>query len=174
MSQIEADRGYVIDSFNNGTKSVPITLSNNNKTATNTNSTRNGYNFQTVRGTHEMSQGEHRFRIRIDKIGPDYYGEIHIGVVPSNSSRNAFQDGWTVDFWVPQREYLNKIERGYGKKCKDGDEITMIVDCDNYTVSYEVNDEKIGTVYTKSDGVKGTLILGVDLAGYTNTKVTIL
>ncbi|KAJ3441209.1 heterogeneous nuclear ribonucleoprotein u family member [Anaeramoeba flamelloides] len=89
--------------------------------------------------------------IRIPTKVENICSEIYLGVTLQNSVGDGQQNGWVYDLWsgdiISPSEGSKWTE--YGEECAQGDIITLIIDPQKKTISFEKNKKNFGVAFHK-------------------------
>ncbi|KAJ3451056.1 hypothetical protein M0812_05096 [Anaeramoeba flamelloides] len=93
---------------------------------------------------HDLKK-EIRIRAKVENI----CSEIYFGVTLQNSVGDGQQNGWVYDLW--SGDIISPFEGSkwteYGEECTQGDIITLIIDPQNKTISFEKNKKNFGVAF---------------------------
>ncbi|KAJ3446139.1 e3 ubiquitin-protein ligase trim [Anaeramoeba flamelloides] len=150
--------------WNENKKGERIALSDGNRSARYMGGSGRGKDRQ-IEGSQIMTQGVHTFRLKVVKLS----GCMEFGVKPPQKKGWAYKVGWTFCLDCADKHSLGSSYR-FGKKCKTGDVITIIINMDTHTVSYKINDNNLGIAHKN---VAKELVLAVGIWGI-NDQLTFL
>ncbi|KAJ3442257.1 hypothetical protein M0812_11989 [Anaeramoeba flamelloides] len=145
--------------WNPNKKGERIALSNGNRSARFIGGSGRGKDRQ-IEGVQIMTSGVHTFRLKIDKLS----GCMELGVKPPLKKGWVYKVGWTFCLDCAEKHSLGASYR-FGKKCKTGDVITMIIDMDKHTLSYKLNDINLGV---SSKNISKEVVIAVGIWGINN------
>ena len=161
------------DSWSDNTKGPQVTLSGQGLLAS-VGSPQFAWN--TVYGTHKAVRGLHMWKVRLDSYVPvsggnTWWGIVGVATSTSNGMSYLSNHGLGVGYILQGFRTDGQGHKPYGRPCKSGDELIVILDMSNMTLKFKLNGEALGTSHRNLP--KGEYRLAVSL-GHRDTQVQLI